>query len=761
MPTDNITPENTKQEMSAEALERSYQVTNSLANAYNTCFNFDIDEGTFSSLKGGDYLTYMSRSCGTESVLQNWLSMLPERSVDIMTAFLDFSTLDSRMRRRNTISTEYVDAIGKWMRATLIVSDRTENGHVRAVTLATQDIDIEKSNELEWKKAVRERINLLSSIANVFYSMYHVDFKNDALQELSTSQSDRFYGLPLHQAWKLWIMKDFDNETYENHKEFLDLESAPKRLKERGVLSDDILTKPNGWMNFLVAPYRKDKRGNITDALIMTRVIDKQKKAELRQAEALRIATRSAYMDGLTGINNRTALKNYMDEYDLSTEEMYVALFDIDKFKAYNDTYGHVMGDEALKAVADSISRVAIQNDAFCCRYGGEEFILITRGKTKTDMENILEEISKDILDKNIEHTFSPVGAVSVSIGYAERNGKEDIVDTVKHADDALYNSKQNGRNRITFASLDIKSGTRLYDVTFVPASTRYIVQPADKGAKSELDEMAQALKIRSRQLDVVMHAIPGGIKVCKCDERYTFQYVSKEAAAMFGYTVEEFIEYSENSGVMACIPEDREEAEQQDKEQRLAEAERYILEYRVRCKDGSLKYIVDSGKRLIDTDGEEVIYSLYLDVTDEKKLEKQAQTSSAFKALSVDYDALSFFNFVEDTFKDFYMSERYEAVSESWRSATGLMERLRIFCDARIYEPDQERFLESVQPDMVYKQLEKKRAYYINYRMYKNDGTIARAQTKLVRDTSDPTGNTVIMCFINLDENGKRTSEK
>lgn len=376
-------------------------------------------------------------------------------------------------------------------------------------------------------------------------------------------------------------------------------------------------------------------------------------------------------------------------------------------------------------------------------------------------MEKILEAISRDILDKNIEHTFSPVGVVSVSIGFAERNGKEDIVDTVKHADDALYNSKQNGRNRITFASLDIKSGARLYDVTFVPASTRYIVQDADKAAKSELDEMAQALKIRSRQLDVVMNAIPGGIKVCKCDDAYTFKYVSKEAAAMFGYTVEEFLEYSQNSGTLACIPEDREIVRQKDLDQRNDNVERYILEYRVRCKDGSLKYIVDSGRRLIDNDGEEVIYSLYLDVTDEKKLEKQAKTSSAFMALSVDYDALSFFNFAEDTFKDFYLSERYEAISEGWRSAGGLMERLKTFCDARIYEPDQERYWESVQPDVVYKQLEKKRAYYINYRMYKNDGTIARGQTKLVRDTSDPTGNTVIMCFINLDENGKRTSEK
>lgn len=757
--TDVFLSENNMQNDNKTALERSYQVTNSLTNAYNTCFNFDIDNGTFSSLKGGDYLTYMSRSCGTELVLQNWLSMLPERSVDIMTAFLDFTTLDARMRNRNTISTEYVDAIGKWMRATLIVSDRDDKGHVRAVTLATQDIDIEKSNELEWKKAVRERINLLSSIANVFYSMYHIDFKNDAIQELSTEQTDRFYGLPLHQAWKLWIIKDFSKETYEAHKDFLNLDDAQKRLTEKGVLSDDILTIPNGWMNILIAPYRKDKHGKVVDALVMTRIIDKQKKAELKQAEALRIATESAFLDGLTGINNRTSLKNYMKEYDLSTEEMYVALFDIDKFKSYNDTYGHVMGDEALKSVAESINRISEQKDAFCCRYGGEEFVLIGRNKSKAEMEKILETISNDILEKKIEHSSTPIGVVSVSIGFAERNGKEDIIDTIKHADDALYNSKQNGRNRITFASTDIKSGQRLYDVTFSPSSTRYIVEQKAESTKNEMDEMAEALKIRSRQLDVVMDAIPGGLKVSKLDENYTFKYVSREAAAMFGYTVEEFIEYSQNSGKLAIIPEDRKKASKDIAD--LKNSDKFLIEYRVRCKDGSLKYVMDSGKRLTDSDGEEVVYSLYLDVTDEKKREEREKTTRVFTALSIDYDSLSLFNFAEDTFKDFYMSERYEEFSAGWRSAPGLMNRLETFAHNVIYEPDQERYLEAVKPENVYKTLSKKRAYYINYRIYKEDGTVARAQTKLVRDTTDPTGNTVIVCYISLDENGKRTEER
>lgn len=742
-----------------EVLERSFQVTKSLTNAYNTCFNFDLDTGTFSSLKGGDYLTYMSRSCGTELVLQNWLSMLPERSVDIMTAFLDFDTIDSRMRNRNSISCEYLDAIGKWMRATLIVSDRNEEtGHISSVTLATEDIDLEKSNELEWKKAVRERINLLSSVAKVYHSMYHVDFKNDVLRELSAEQTDRFYGLPLHQAWKLWIIKDFSPETYERYKDFLRFDDVPKRLKERGVLSEDILTIPYGWMNFIVAPYRKDRNGNVVDALIMTRIIDKQKKKEIMQAEALRIATESAFMDGLTGIKNRTALKNYMSEYDLNKEEMYVALFDIDKFKDYNDTYGHVMGDDALRAFAETLSRIATQEDAFCCRYGGEEFVLITRGKTQAEAAAILKKISKDLLDKKIAHVKGPVGVLSVSVGFAERAGVEDIVDTVRRADDALYYSKTNGRNRITFASVDMKSGQRLFDVTFAPTSRTYIAKNTEKTEKSQIDELTEALKIRSRQLDVVLNAIPGGIITCKAEAPFTLQYISKEAAEMFGYTIEEFKEYTQNSAIMACIPEDR--AALNDEFHQQLKKDRHLLEYRVLCKDGTLKYVVHSGKKVVDSDGEEVIYSVYLDITDEKKREEASRTASAFKALSVDYDALSFFNFEKDSFNDFYVSDKYAEVSAKWRNAPSLYSRLKIYIENMVYEPDQERVTAMLLAENVYKSLESKRAYYINYRIYRKDGTIARAQMKLVKDTTDPTGKTVIMCYINLDESGKRKEE-
>lgn len=742
-----------------EVLERSFQVTKSLTNVYNTCFNFDIDAGTFSSLKGGDYLTYMSRSCGTELVLQNWLSMMPERSVDLLSAFLDFSTLDKRMRNRMSISTEYVDAIGKWMRATLIVSDMDEKtGHIKGVTLATEDIDLEKSKELEWRRAIRDRITLLSSVANVYHSLYQIDFKNDELKDLSANQTDRFYGLPLHQAWKLWILKDFTPETYEAHKAFLKFDDAPKRLKEQGVIAEDILTIPHGWMNIMVAPYKRDKNGNVVEALIMTRIIDKEKRAELRQAEALRIARESAYLDGLTGINNRTALKAFMSEYDIDKAEMYVALFDIDKFKDYNDTYGHVMGDETLKAVAESLNRIAKEEDAFCCRYGGEEFVLITRGRKREEMAGILEKISKDILNKKIEHVKGPVGLVSVSIGFAERDGMEDIVDTVRHADDALYYSKQNGRNRITFASMDVKSGQRLFDVTFAPSTRKYIAKDESAGAKNEVDELKEALKIRSHQLDVVLNAIPGGIYTCKATAPYNFQYVSKEAAEMFGYTVDEFLEYSNNSAVLACISEDRDTVIDLYKEQ--VASGRHLLEYRIRCKDGSYKHVIDSGKKLTDSYGEEVVYSVYLDITDEKKLEQMAHTSSAFKALSVDFDALSFFNFKENSFKDFYISDRYRNVAGVWRNAHSLTERFDIYSKSVVYEADQERFNAMVQADNVYKALESKRAYYINYRMYKSDGSVARAQIKLVKDNSDPSGETVIMCYINLDESGKRKEE-
>lgn len=147
---------------------------------------------------------------------------------------------------------------------------------------------------------------------------------------------------------------------------------------------------------------------------------------------------------------------------------------------------------------------------------------------------------------------------------------------------------------------------------------------------QERLAALEEETKQQNRQLEVIMSSIAGGLKISNDDDTYSFAFVSREAAALFGYTVEEFMEVTKGSAVGNVYPPDLPKA--------LADCEEafrdgnltYATRYRVRCKDGSLKWIMDSGKKARDGEGNWMVNSLYLDVTraeeDAQRLREQAQ---------------------------------------------------------------------------------------------------------------------------------------
>nr|WP_251133543.1 diguanylate cyclase [Exiguobacterium sp. s91] len=157
--------------------------------------------------------------------------------------------------------------------------------------------------------------------------------------------------------------------------------------------------------------------------------------------------------DALTGIPNRRAfderLEHLLEKAKQHQTPLSLILIDVDAFKSYNDTYGHLKGDECLKEVARVLKRQARHGQV--ARYGGEEFtVLLPRGAEET--RRIAERIRQDILDLNIVHErYEPLCRVSVSLGLtslvpgAETTEKE----VIDQADQALYRAKENGRNQI------------------------------------------------------------------------------------------------------------------------------------------------------------------------------------------------------------------------------------------------------------------------------------------------------------------------
>ncbi|RKF35907.1 diguanylate cyclase [Paraburkholderia fungorum] len=163
-----------------------------------------------------------------------------------------------------------------------------------------------------------------------------------------------------------------------------------------------------------------------------------------------------AKTDGLTGLNNRRTLGEILDQEwrrARRTRSMFSLLFvDIDRFKAYNDTYGHQAGDDALAAVARCIGDNIRRPADSAARYGGEEFVVVLPDTLPAGAALIAEQIRAAISELAIEHAGSEYGRVTASIGAAswapEQDG--DVTAVIKAADEALYNAKATGRNKVS-----------------------------------------------------------------------------------------------------------------------------------------------------------------------------------------------------------------------------------------------------------------------------------------------------------------------
>lgn len=169
-----------------------------------------------------------------------------------------------------------------------------------------------------------------------------------------------------------------------------------------------------------------------------------------------RTIEKMAKQDALTGIPNR----RYYDEISKiewiqaikSQKPISIALFDIDYFKKYNDTYGHIKGDIVLKQVADTISLIFANSRNFSARYGGEEFVCIMSDTNKEQGYSICQSLCQKIQELHIPHETSITNKfLTVSIGgITVIPQKEDSYSIYfEIVDNMLYKAKNSGRNQV------------------------------------------------------------------------------------------------------------------------------------------------------------------------------------------------------------------------------------------------------------------------------------------------------------------------
>jgi len=165
--------------------------------------------------------------------------------------------------------------------------------------------------------------------------------------------------------------------------------------------------------------------------------------------------------DALTGIHNRRffdeSMKRVISTFSRSESLLSILMIDIDFFKRYNDTYGHLEGDKCLKIVAQTLSKSITRTDDFVVRYGGEEFVLVLPNTDENGAQLIAEKLLVNIRKCNILHEQNDAAdCLTISIGAT--TGKvthtRSADEFVKKADEMLYKSKLNGRNQYFFEQL-------------------------------------------------------------------------------------------------------------------------------------------------------------------------------------------------------------------------------------------------------------------------------------------------------------------
>jgi diguanylate cyclase len=193
-----------------------------------------------------------------------------------------------------------------------------------------------------------------------------------------------------------------------------------------------------------------------------TRQVETQLRDNQRQTQALKTsldnARRAAEHDHLTGLPNRRAFEGVLHAEVKAAQEqseaLSVAFCDIDHFKHVNDTHGHDTGDRVLKFVAGLLAKVS--NDrCHVARHGGEEFVMLFRGKTAAETCEAVDGVREDLASRSLVNRTNGerMERVSFSAGVANVLAYEDPRAALKAADRALYLAKEHGRNRVYLAA--------------------------------------------------------------------------------------------------------------------------------------------------------------------------------------------------------------------------------------------------------------------------------------------------------------------
>ena len=205
-------------------------------------------------------------------------------------------------------------------------------------------------------------------------------------------------------------------------------------------------------------PVKHEKNSNEIDAVIhsFNKMILMLEKRDLELKSQNCVLEDMVYIDTLTGVGSRRLLQKKIPEdfkdAALKNDLVSIAMIDVDHFKLYNDTYGHIQGDTVLMKIGELLKGTFYDSD-FIIRYGGEEFMVFLRGKSAEEVSRLINNFVTSLRNEKIEHSKGIDGIVTASVGICSGvpSIDDDLEECIKLADLKLYKAKDTGRNKIVF----------------------------------------------------------------------------------------------------------------------------------------------------------------------------------------------------------------------------------------------------------------------------------------------------------------------
>lgn len=272
----------------------------------------------------------------------------------------------------------------------------------------------------------------------------------------------------IRQLYKKYYTFEFEGEQFLQTAEKTDnvIIDLKKYLSEYSEKTNKYGTQLRGVSEAMEGGHKPDAFRDLVHALIQsTDTIQEenkvlQEKLENSQKEVVNLKLSmdnlkiEASTDNLTGIANRKLFEaTLLRDMAESVEEgkpLSLLMIDIDHFKKFNDTHGHLVGDQVIRLVAQTLVKHT-PSKGLSARYGGEEFSIVLPEKSAKEALQIANDIRLSMASKLIQNkkTGASLGKVTISIGATHFRFGESIVDFIDRADEALYSAKNAGRNRV------------------------------------------------------------------------------------------------------------------------------------------------------------------------------------------------------------------------------------------------------------------------------------------------------------------------